>query len=67
MSHYNLAVVFGPNLVKIKSGELGLTGIAIAVFHALLCVCRQIFPEFIDESLSEFKKTLQEKVEETKS
>lgn len=67
MSHYNLAVVFAPNLIKITSGELGLTGVAIAIFHALLGARKQLLPDLVDESLVEFEKYFQDKIEETKS
>ncbi len=67
MTHYNLAVVFAPNLIKVKANDLGLTGIAIAIFHSLLCASRELLPDLLDESLVEFQKNLQEKVEETKS
>ncbi len=59
MTHYNFAVLFAPNLMQIKPNDLGITGLAIAVFNSILSVCRKAFPEPADECLIEFKASLQ--------
>lgn len=59
MTHYNFAVVFAPNLVKIKANDIAFGGLAIGMFHTILCICRKVFPEPVDECLVEFKASLQ--------
>ena len=66
MSHYNLAVVFAPNLVKAKAGDMATTGISIAVFHNLLTHCRELFPESVDSSIRSFRESCDVKPEENK-
>ena len=64
MTHYNFAVVFAPNLIKFQSGDLGLTGLAIAKFNSILSLCRELFPKPVDQCLVDFKKSLTETLEE---
>ena len=64
MGAHNLAIVFGPNLLRSKASHLDLTDYSAPVVEVMIGQYLQIFPKFEKEFEKEFKSADSSKVKQ---